>query len=293
MLMKEICETCHLTKKAVEYYEEQGLIHPDIMENGYRNYGNKEVSTLKEIAVLRRCGLGIHDIRTILRSSDKSAALSKCKYLNELKQRKMVSAQQCLDCLISNYDVDKAFDDVMQFDDSMYTMQEKLALAFPGNYGVYLSLHFGRFLNEPIQTDEQRIAYQEIVTYLDDAKLSIPAELGEYLQNTFDTIASTDVKEIEGKSYAAIKEAMQNPTALLEDENTAAYVEYRLSDEYKNSPAGRLATLMVEFQKKTGYQEKLIDNLKRISPAYRQYCDEMADANKAFLGKFPEAERFF
>lgn len=33
MLINEVCRECNLTKKAVEYYTEQGLIRPDIAEN--------------------------------------------------------------------------------------------------------------------------------------------------------------------------------------------------------------------------------------------------------------------
>ena len=34
MTIKEICEASGLTKKAVAYYEEKGLICPDVRENG-------------------------------------------------------------------------------------------------------------------------------------------------------------------------------------------------------------------------------------------------------------------
>ena len=34
MLINEVCKECNLTKKAVEYYTEQGLIQPRIKETG-------------------------------------------------------------------------------------------------------------------------------------------------------------------------------------------------------------------------------------------------------------------
>ena len=34
MLIHEVCKECNLTKKAIEYYGEQGLISPTVMENG-------------------------------------------------------------------------------------------------------------------------------------------------------------------------------------------------------------------------------------------------------------------
>lgn len=56
MLINEVCRECNLTKKAVEYYTEQGLIRPDITENGYRRFSDADVLKLRRIAVLR--GLG-------------------------------------------------------------------------------------------------------------------------------------------------------------------------------------------------------------------------------------------
>ena len=44
-----------------------------------------------------------------------------------------------------------------------------------------VSLHFAPFLGEPIQTEEQRIAFEEIICFLDNMKTSIPDDLQEYL----------------------------------------------------------------------------------------------------------------
>ena len=38
MLINEVAKLSNLTKKAVEYYTEQGLICPNILENGYRDF---------------------------------------------------------------------------------------------------------------------------------------------------------------------------------------------------------------------------------------------------------------
>lgn len=54
MLINEVCKRCGLTKKAIEYYEEQGLTRPQIMENGYRVFSEDDVIQLNKIAVLRK-----------------------------------------------------------------------------------------------------------------------------------------------------------------------------------------------------------------------------------------------
>ncbi|MFR1294404.1 MAG: MerR family transcriptional regulator [Coprobacillus cateniformis] len=48
MLIKDVCKLCHVTKKALVYYEDKGLISPLIMENGYRDYSQKISRSLKK-----------------------------------------------------------------------------------------------------------------------------------------------------------------------------------------------------------------------------------------------------
>lgn len=72
MLINEVCKECNLTKKAVEYYGEQGLISPTVMENGYRYFTEYDVSKLKRIAILRGLGLSVSDIRAVLEKDNPS-----------------------------------------------------------------------------------------------------------------------------------------------------------------------------------------------------------------------------
>ena len=73
MLINEVCKECNLTKKAVEYYTEQGLIQPRITENGYRQFSETDALKLKRIAVLRRLGFSVPEIRTILENDSRTA----------------------------------------------------------------------------------------------------------------------------------------------------------------------------------------------------------------------------
>lgn len=57
MLRNEIQEKTGLTRKALEYYEEKGFIHPEKMENGYRNYSEEDLHYLKTIMMYKKLGL--------------------------------------------------------------------------------------------------------------------------------------------------------------------------------------------------------------------------------------------
>lgn len=192
MFIHEVCKKCSLTKKAIYYYEKQGLIRPNIGENGYRNYSDEDVSILKEIFVLRKLGLTISEINNVLLSSNKAVSLLKYKYLMDLKREKVMEQQKCLELLIENYNVDKGIEYIDIHLNRSFTIKEKLIQAFPGVYGIFLSVHFGPFLNEKADTPEKEEAYGKIVDFLD--KVRITREMEEYLESV---IPLTDQEVIE------------------------------------------------------------------------------------------------
>ena len=53
-----------ITKKNIRFYEEQGLLAPRRnSENGYRDYGEAEVSVLRRIKLMRKLGVSLEEIR--------------------------------------------------------------------------------------------------------------------------------------------------------------------------------------------------------------------------------------
>ena len=75
MLLNEIINEVGMTKRAVKYYEEKGLLSVDKDNNGYRNYTAQDVETLKKISVYRKLGISIKDIQSLLETGDKSILL--------------------------------------------------------------------------------------------------------------------------------------------------------------------------------------------------------------------------
>jgi DNA-binding transcriptional MerR regulator len=53
-----------ITKKNIRFYEAEGLLAPRRnSENGYRDYGEAEVETLRQIKLLRKLGMPLEEIR--------------------------------------------------------------------------------------------------------------------------------------------------------------------------------------------------------------------------------------
>lgn len=55
MLRNEVQDKTNLSRKAIEYYEEKGLVHPKKLENGYRDYSDGDVEVLKKDITFKKC----------------------------------------------------------------------------------------------------------------------------------------------------------------------------------------------------------------------------------------------
>ena len=67
MKINEVEALVNITKKNIRFYEEQGLLFPQRnTENGYRNYSEEDVQTLRQIKLLRKLGVPIEEIRQML-----------------------------------------------------------------------------------------------------------------------------------------------------------------------------------------------------------------------------------
>ncbi len=67
MTIKEVEEKTGLTRSNIRFYEKEKLIDPARnSKNGYRDYSEKDMETIKKIAFLRTLEFSIEDIRNIL-----------------------------------------------------------------------------------------------------------------------------------------------------------------------------------------------------------------------------------
>ena len=64
MKINEVEALVGITKKNIRFYEAEGLLTPRRnSENGYRDYGEEEVETLRRIKLLRKLGVPLEEIR--------------------------------------------------------------------------------------------------------------------------------------------------------------------------------------------------------------------------------------
>jgi len=240
MRIQEAARAAGLTKKAVLYYEEAGLIHPRVEENGYRDYTSADVERLSRVAVLRRCGLSIAEIQSALDSGD----------LAECARRKRDALCEAGDRL---------------------SVLERMEACFPGFYGRYLRAHFGPFLRGRIETEEQQEALETVISFWD--QLDIPADL----QTACEAIEFPGDVEALSRGMRDIVEDLDAFFAAHQAE-LAVYAQYRQSDAFRQSPAYRFKAALEAILHQSGYNDIFLPAMERLSPDYAAYRQKPRDA---------------
>ena len=189
MKMNQVMKETGLTKKAIYYYENEGLIRPAKEPgNNYRVYTDEDVKKLIKISILRRLDVPIKSIGEILSNAvpikdilREQLVLTNYK-INVLLQNKMV-----LNKLITKdiEETDFTTDTLKVFDleldkiilDSGYLGKE-LELIFPGTLGKLFAVFYNNFLHVQLDTPEKMAAWSELIQKLDEMQeIEFPEEI--------------------------------------------------------------------------------------------------------------------
>lgn len=287
MLINEVAKLSNLTKKAVEYYTEQGLISPNILENGYRDFSEQDMEILKKIALFRRLGLSIFEIKSVLANPDELKSILYKKTL-ELEQEKV--KQDILKRLCNGESLEKLEQEINNIN-SKSIIIKKLMELFPSYYGKFICLNFSRYLTGKIETNEQMEAFKEIIDFFDNVPdIEIPKDLQEYLDEYLEKYSSEEWQEKMNSIIQAKDENIRNIDEFVRKNKEVLdqYNEYKKTEEFKNSPANRLMELMKQVCATNGYYEKFIPAIRKLSPLYNEYYEQMIKANEQFIKNYPE-----
>lgn len=285
MLINEASKIANLTKKAIEYYTEQKLVLPAILDNGYRDFSENDVERLKKISVFRKLGLSTEEIKAVLADETNNTLqkISVQKELNVQREQAKKSIFDKLSCGQSYAEINAGLKAIEQSE----TVTEKLLEAFPGYYGRFICLHFARFLNEPITTTEQQSAYAEIIAFLDNVpSLNFPEELQSFLIENTKHISTENICDI----IENTKESIENPDRFLSEnkEVLEQCLAYKQSEEFKNSPVYKIQAMLKEFNSASGYYDIFIPAMKKLSASYAKYYEQMEITNEKLLLQYPD-----
>lgn len=287
MLINVVCKECSVTKKAIEYYIEQGLIFPTVRENGYRDFSEEDVRRLKKISILRNLGLSVIDIQEVLSGGTAATALNEIYHKRALQMTVLQEKQKLIQELAATHDWVQIQERLCKLQKEQAIM-ERLMNAFPGYYGKFLCLHFAPYLNEPVLTDRQQKAYDTIVSFLDRVDFDIPTDLRKYLDEITLTLDESFMENIDRSTRDAIHEIEKYVAD--NNEKIESYIAYKKSEEYKTTPAYSLEKALRQFNSISGYHDIFIPAMCQLSESYRKYHEELLAANEFFSQKYPGLE---
>lgn len=274
MRLNEVIKQVDLSKRAIKFYEEKGLLKTKRDSNGYRNYTDKDISLLKEISSYRKMGIGLSDVKEIL--NDKSVL----KQILIEKKKEITILQNELEALekfIENNNIEELYDSV-----DYKTLADAIQNSIPGFYGYYFLNHFLPYLQIRIQTKEQQEAYNRLIEFWDNTNIRIPflMKLNSWILFKLNSKKSliVQIEQIDSQ----IKE-MLNPTEEEYEKLKKKVNEgYKLKNSifYKYSLIGiSQRRFMKELQNK-GYNDIFIPSMIALSPKYKEYHNALMTINK-------------
>ena len=282
MYIQEAAERSGTTKKAIEYYCTKGLVSPQLSESGYRIFSEEDAVCLKKISLLRSLGVSVEEIRELLSGNDEGFQ----KIIE--KQETALLRQKEQHDLLKELAASGDWDTVRLKAAAAETRQsvtDRLTAAFPGFWGQFLSLQLGRFLQEPVRTEEQEDALREIFEFLDGVRLEVPEEM----RTLFDEMDSEAVRQVLRETDTALSAAVEDPETWMKDhqEIIDQYLAFQKTDEYRNSPGARLKELLTQFNQEQGYNRVFIPAMRRLSPAYDAWIVMLQKADQVFSDRYP------
>ncbi|KAF5996454.1 MerR family transcriptional regulator [Streptomyces mirabilis] len=107
MRIGELSRRTGASPRALRYYEEQGLLSPTRLPSGYREYGERDVMTVRRIRVLLSAGLGTSVIAEIVPcvEDDTVVLAGKCPELLEGLGRERGRITAAIDDLTAARDI--------------------------------------------------------------------------------------------------------------------------------------------------------------------------------------------
>jgi DNA-binding transcriptional MerR regulator len=218
MKISEVMKATGLTKKAIYYYEEEGLVSPQKdRDNNYRSYSEDDVNKLIQISVLRKLDIPLSVIYEVLKNKLEIKAVMKRQLevienkINYLYRNKDI-IQNLMEKLNgssfkSSMNEIEALNSRLMLDaraDEGY-MQKELDRLFPDNLGKIFSIFYAQFLDEPLDSDEKVKAWEELVNMLDALdEIEYSVDIKRIINDYYGKITNDELAKIEKKSRNTI-----------------------------------------------------------------------------------------
>lgn len=162
MYINEVIKITGLSRKALAYYEEKGLVIPSRQDNGYRTYDKEDVENLLKISLLKDLDLNISEVKDFIANKKISPSL-----LRERQERveRSIKKNDLIKKIIDGYEVSEIEVEIKNLERNL-TIYDRLTRIFPGYFGQAIFASYKPFL-ETILSDDNNKSFERYINYLD------------------------------------------------------------------------------------------------------------------------------
>ena len=278
MLRSEIQNKTGLTRKAIEYYEDKGLINPHRLENGYKDYTEKDLDILVKVSILRKLGVSLSEIKqcVLYNSSTLSSVLRMKEHQLEVDERR----KNILELIVKG-EKQELIDEYIAMIETEESIYNRLERVFPGYFGQLFFAAYLPFMNEPLTKDGEE-AFIKYVSYLDNLPMF---ELSEDEKKFIDEISSNFDMSILKKVNEDKISAVENVEEWLEKnkDSILQYESYKNSEQYQNSLLRDVQEKLRKYMIDNDYYEVAIPLIRKFSKSYNMYYEKMIKVNERFM----------
>ena len=292
MKISEVVKLTGLTKKALYYYEEEGMISPYInVENSYREYSQSDIDKLVQISLLRQLEVPIKNVKLIINDSVllKDVLNQHLTKLNEniekLKKNKKI-IQSCLQ-EVSNESSTELTNKLLYLKKSLEMdqflredfMRKHLHRIFPGTYGKMIFYSCGVFLNESIDADEKTDAWIEMINLLDSAHYFDYTNYTKAMIQNFEHLSDKKLERISFETRKWV--SITNEEMIQEKEKCLKSIDALYADPNLKLKRMQLANFLKSAEsKETKFDVKFNNNLITLSKDYTSIFENRSKFEK-------------
>lgn len=247
MQIKEITNQLGVSRKAILYYEQEGLIKANRLENDYRDYNLDEVNKIKQIHQFRLLNVPVSIIKQYLTSGNNNIIINYCE-----DKRKELYAEQNnikeLQAIVNNNE-----------ELTPISALQYLEASVPGFFGKYISNNFKYYFEKDnVSYVGNEMLLADVIKFIDSKDWSI-------LKGEIDEIDFEIPQSFHDNQYKLIANLEKLSKVNLEE------------NSIENEQARRLQVKLIDLE----YYSVFIPLIKKLSPSYNLYVYKIEQIGKA------------
>lgn len=301
MNIKMAAEKTGLTKKAIKYYESEGLINPiKNSENNYRDYSEQDIIKLNLIGALRAVDIPISEIKSVIEG--KRTMLGIMQETLEAMNKEISNLERSKS-IITNI-IEKNLDDYyiagiyikklretleLSIDEKKEFISKTLLRIFPGGYGKRFVAQYEPFLNITIDSEEKRNAWLNLIEVLDD--FDELSDTNEFISqiNNYNSFYSEDISNEEKEKLSRGINKFSSLNDLTTQEVAEKSIERMLiTKESDKDEFRKMAPLVKDMSNSQlgNIQRRFTEYLSILSEDYKKYLDNSFKFVLEFQNRF-------